>query len=118
MQGFGAVFADELQIGFPHVGADEYDLGNYVFAHSGEESLEGFDLLGTDDHAGECQRMERVLRDERNDDDGTESGDSGAGADVGATEHIVDNGTAGRQRANADLPVTGATDDTDRKSVV
>jgi hypothetical protein len=33
----------QLQIGFPHVGADEYDFGNDVLAHSGEESLEGFD---------------------------------------------------------------------------
>ena len=43
MQRLGAVFADQLQIGFPHVGTDEYDFGNYVLAHSGEESLEGFD---------------------------------------------------------------------------
>src|SRR4029077_8998520 len=43
MQGLGAAFADELQIRFPHVGADEDDFGNYVLAHSGEESLEGFD---------------------------------------------------------------------------
>src|ERR1017187_3129551 len=57
MQGFGAVFADELQIGFPHVGADEYDLGNYVFAHSGEESLEGFDgsLFAYPEKAGNAQ---------------------------------------------------------------
>jgi hypothetical protein len=27
----------------PHAGADEYDFGNYVLAHSGEESLSGFD---------------------------------------------------------------------------
>jgi hypothetical protein len=38
-----AVFADEFQIGFPHVGADEGDFGNYVLAHGGEEPLEGFD---------------------------------------------------------------------------
>ena len=43
MQRLGAVFADEFQIGFPHVGADEDDFGNDVLAHSGEESLEGFD---------------------------------------------------------------------------
>src|SRR3982751_3587588 len=43
MQRLGAVFADEFQIGFPHVGADEDDFGNDVLAHSGEASLEGFD---------------------------------------------------------------------------
>jgi hypothetical protein len=43
MQRLGAVFPDQFQIGFPHVGTDEYDFGNYVLAHSGEESLEGFD---------------------------------------------------------------------------
>src|SRR5437899_7664908 len=57
MQGLGAVFAEELQIGFPHVGADEYDFGNYVFAHSGEESLEGFDgsLFAYPEKAGNAQ---------------------------------------------------------------
>jgi len=30
MQSLGAVFTDQLQIGFPHVGTDEYDIGNYV----------------------------------------------------------------------------------------
>jgi hypothetical protein len=43
MQRLGAVFADEFQVGFPHVRADEGDFGNYVLARSGEESLEGFD---------------------------------------------------------------------------
>src|SRR5207302_8142957 len=43
MQSLGAVFADEFQIGFPHVGADEDDFGNDILAHSGEESLEAFD---------------------------------------------------------------------------
>jgi len=28
MQSFGTFFADELQVGFPHVGADEADLGS------------------------------------------------------------------------------------------
>ena len=37
------LLAIQLQIGLPHVGADEYDFGNYVLAHGGEESLEGFD---------------------------------------------------------------------------
>ena len=32
MQRLGAVFMDQLQIGFPHVGTDEYDFGNYVLA--------------------------------------------------------------------------------------
>jgi hypothetical protein len=37
MEGLGTVFADEFQIGFPHIGADEGDFGNDVLAHSGEE---------------------------------------------------------------------------------
>ena len=37
------LLADELQIGLPHVGADEHDLGDDLLAHGGEESLEGFD---------------------------------------------------------------------------
>ena len=57
MQRLRAVFADQLQIGFPHVGADEYDFGNYVLAHSGEESLEGFDgsLFAYPEKAGDAQ---------------------------------------------------------------
>src|SRR6185436_7806589 len=53
----GAVFADQLQIGFPHVGTDEYDFGNYVLAHGGEESLERFDgsLLAYPEKAGDAQ---------------------------------------------------------------
>ena len=43
VQGLGAVFADEFQIGFPHVGADEGDFGDYVPAHGREEPPEGFD---------------------------------------------------------------------------
>ena len=56
VQRFGAVFADELQIGFPHVGADEYDFGNNVLAHGGEESLEGFDgsLFAYPEQAGDA----------------------------------------------------------------
>jgi hypothetical protein len=57
--------------------------------------------------------MERVLRDEPGDDDEAEFADVGAGADLGAAGPIVDNGTAGRQRANADLPAGGAADDTE-----
>jgi hypothetical protein len=39
MQGLGAVFADERQIGFPHVGTDEYDFGNYVLAQPLDELI-------------------------------------------------------------------------------
>src|SRR5258708_34433508 len=55
MQRLGAVFADELQIGFPHVGADEYDVGNYVLPHGSEESLKGFDgsLFADPEEAGD-----------------------------------------------------------------
>ena len=38
---------------------------------------------------------------------------TGAGADVGATGHVVDHGTAGRQRASTELPAAGAADDTE-----
>jgi len=57
MQRLGAVLADELQIGFPHVRTDEYDFGNYVLAHSGEESLEGFDgsFFAYPEKAGDAQ---------------------------------------------------------------
>ena len=55
MQRLGAVFADEFQIGFPHVGADEGDFGNHVLAHGGEESLKGFDgsLFAYPENAGD-----------------------------------------------------------------
>src|SRR5262245_26631863 len=43
MQGLGASFANELQVRFPHIGADEADLGNDFLAHGGKESLEGLD---------------------------------------------------------------------------
>src|SRR5580700_7665711 len=61
IQSLGAVFTDQLQIGFPHVGTDEYDFGNYVLAHSGEESLEGFDgsLFAYPKKAGHAQ-IDRV----------------------------------------------------------
>ena len=39
MQCLAASFADELQIRFPHIGADEADLGDDVLARGGEESL-------------------------------------------------------------------------------
>ncbi len=43
VQSLGASVADELQVRFPHVGADEADLGNDLLAHGGKESLEGLD---------------------------------------------------------------------------
>src|SRR5262249_58838886 len=43
MQGLGAFFPDDLEIGLPHVRADEHDFGNDFLAHRREESLEGFD---------------------------------------------------------------------------
>ena len=57
MQRLRAVFTDQLQIGFSHVGTDEHDFGNYVLAHSGEESLEGFDgsLFAYPKKAGNAQ---------------------------------------------------------------
>jgi hypothetical protein len=57
MQRLAAVFADELQIRLPHVGADEYDFRNDVLAHSGEESLEGFDgsFFAYPEQAGHAQ---------------------------------------------------------------
>ncbi len=39
----GALLADDLQIGLPHVGADEDDLRGHFVADDGEESLKGFD---------------------------------------------------------------------------
>jgi hypothetical protein len=43
MQSFGASFANELQVRFPHVGADEANVGNDLLAHGDKESLEGLD---------------------------------------------------------------------------
>jgi len=39
----GAFLANDFQIGLPHVGADEHDLGGHFIADDGEESLKGFD---------------------------------------------------------------------------
>ena len=39
----GALLADDLQIGLPHIGADEDDLGSDFVADDSEESLKGFD---------------------------------------------------------------------------
>src|ERR1035441_9008374 len=57
--------------------------------------------------------MERVLRDEPDDDDDTELADARAGADLGAAGYVVDDGADGRQRAKADLPAAAAADDTE-----
>jgi hypothetical protein len=56
MQRLRAVFADELQMGFPHVGADEYHFGKYALAHGSEESLEKFDgsLFADPEKAGDA----------------------------------------------------------------
>ena len=43
MQSLGASFANELQVRFPHIGADEADLGNSLLAHRDKEPLEGLD---------------------------------------------------------------------------
>ena len=43
VQRLGAFLADDLQIGLPHVGADEHDLRSQFVADDGEESLKGFD---------------------------------------------------------------------------
>ena len=43
MEGIGALLADNLQIGLPHVGTDEDDLGGHLIADGGEKSVKGFD---------------------------------------------------------------------------
>src|ERR1700691_3072588 len=43
MQGLREFFADDFQIGFPHVRADEHDLGGDFFPYGGKESLKGLD---------------------------------------------------------------------------
>ena len=40
MQGLGAFLTNDLQIGFPHIRADEDDLRGDLFTYGGEESLE------------------------------------------------------------------------------
>jgi len=56
MQRLGAVLADELQIG-SHMSEQTNTILNYVLAHSGEESLEGFDgsLFAYPEKAGNAQ---------------------------------------------------------------
>jgi len=43
MKGVGALLADDLQIGLPHIGADEDDLRSQFVADDSEESPKGFD---------------------------------------------------------------------------
>ena len=43
MEGLGALLADDLQVGLPHIGTDEDDLRGHFVADRGEESLKGFD---------------------------------------------------------------------------
>ena len=46
----------QLQIGLPHVRADEHDFGNDLLAHGGKESLKGFDgsFLADPEQAGDA----------------------------------------------------------------
>ena len=43
IESLGALLADDLQIGLPHIGTDEDDLRGHFVADDGEESLKGFD---------------------------------------------------------------------------
>src|SRR4051812_37507125 len=43
MKSLGALLADDLQIGLPHIGTDEDDLRGHFVADHGEESLKGSD---------------------------------------------------------------------------
>jgi hypothetical protein len=43
VQRLGTVPADHVQVGLPHIRADEFDLSSEFFPHEGEETLEGFD---------------------------------------------------------------------------
>jgi len=42
MQRLGTFLADHVQVGLPHVGADELDLGRELFSDDIEETLKGF----------------------------------------------------------------------------
>src|SRR5262249_22074649 len=42
VEGLGAVEPDKFQVRLPHVGTDETDFADDLFAHGSEESLEGF----------------------------------------------------------------------------
>src|SRR5689334_57983 len=43
MECLGALLADDLQIGLPHIGTDKNDLGGHFITDHAEESLKGFD---------------------------------------------------------------------------
>jgi len=43
VQRLGALLADDLQVGLPHIGADELNLQGQVFSDGREEALERFD---------------------------------------------------------------------------
>src|ERR1035438_7879308 len=43
MERLGALLADDLQIGLPHIGTDEDDLRGHFVAYGGEEPPKGFD---------------------------------------------------------------------------
>ena len=43
VQRLGTFFANDFQVGLPHIGADEHNLGSQFVADDGEKSPEGFD---------------------------------------------------------------------------
>ena len=43
MKRLGAFLANDFQVGFPHIGADEHNLRSQFVADDGEESPKGFD---------------------------------------------------------------------------
>lgn len=53
----GASFPDHMEIGLPHVGTDELDVGAEFGSEHGEEALEGFDgsLLADPEQASEVR---------------------------------------------------------------
>src|SRR5215469_14675812 len=55
MQRLGTFLADHIQVGLPHVGADELDLGRGLFSDDGEETLKGFQgaFLADPEQAGD-----------------------------------------------------------------
>ena len=57
MQGLGTFLTDDLQVGFPHVRADEHDLRCDFFTYGGEESLKGVDrsLFADPKQTGDAQ---------------------------------------------------------------
>src|SRR5271165_596949 len=55
MQRLGTFLADHIQVGLPHIGADELDLRRELLTDDGEETLKGFDgtFLADPEQAGE-----------------------------------------------------------------